>query len=293
MKAWFNRHRLFAAAVWLVVVGMLVPAKSNALFFDIVFDPSSYATLGSILSSNASLVAKSIAEYNQLVLIYTNAFQAFQFEQMMRMTLSHPTRQMWMTALLPVVNNYTQSHYGETIAWPQVMNGVPANTPYAWTSATVPFGSLAAPFGGGFPVLPTDQRQSGVLTAQTATVEMTDGASIACATAVSQYRGQAPIDDLSVQSLQSLQLDDSDTSNTTAAQATLSNGAAAQAINEARSQGKLQACLVEQQIVANKAERDRLVVNMNYAAHLQQSLNAHANDWDGNVSTAINGFRVP
>ena len=92
MRAWLDRHRRIAVAAWIILVSTLTPTKNQAQFGipELVFDPSSYATLGSIWSSNLSLVAKAIAEYNQLVLIYTNAFQAFQFEQMMRMTLAHP-----------------------------------------------------------------------------------------------------------------------------------------------------------------------------------------------------------
>jgi hypothetical protein len=62
--------------------------------------------------------------------------------------------------------------------------------------------------------------------------------------------------------LQAAQADDTAATNSSVEQANLLNAGQTQANNEQRAQGELQSCLVEQQIITNKAQRDALAEHL-------------------------------
>src|ERR1700761_5673221 len=76
------------AAIMTAILGGLAllpvqPALAILGFGDIVFDPSSYTTLGHIWQQDISTGAKIIQEYNQLVKIYTTGMSLQLFARAM------------------------------------------------------------------------------------------------------------------------------------------------------------------------------------------------------------------
>lgn len=256
---------------------MLYPMQAWAIFGlgDIVFDPSSLAELGHIWNEDISNGAKIVAETNQLIKIYSTGMAMYQDAEYMKQRFSTGTRQGWMTAVQTGVDNYTRNQYGETVLWPEVMNGTPAMAPQAWSNATV---AMQAQSLSSNPVLGSPQAAS------LAMVEMIDGASVQCMQNLAQYH-QNSINNAQPVSFFHLKLsDDSDSAGSQIEQMILGNYARVQANNEQRAQGTIQSCQALQTTLANKQMRDDIVNNMNYAAHVQQVLNQQS--WDASNAFA-------
>lgn len=261
---------LTAASLALILVQ---PAKAIFGLGDIVFDPTSYATLGTIASSNASMVSKMIQEYNQLIKIYTTNMQMYSHAMMMAQRISHPQRTMWMTLAQQQVNDRTRNLYGETAQWPSMLNGQPNWAGAAWSNSTLSLRSN--------PNLSSETLGSSAALAHVATVEAIDGSAEKCLATIAQYRAGAQANVTAYAALQSSQLDDSDATNSEIQQLNLINASQAQAMNEARNQGAVHACLVEQQVLANKAQRDSSVAHMNFVADSERYAATEGNGWGG------------
>lgn len=267
--------------VGLVIGAALVfapPAKAIFGLGDIVFDPSAFATLGHIWSENISTGEKIIQETNQLIKIYSTGMALVENAQYMKQRFSSGTRTAMMTAIQSGADNYTRNHYGETVLWPQAMNGAPAMAPQAWENASVTMqaNSYASPALGS--------PESAAL----ALVEMIDGASVQCMENLGQYRQNAIANAQPISFFRLKMSDDSDSTGSQIEQMILGNFAQAQNNNELRAQGTIQTCEATQQMLANKQVRDEIVSSMNYNAHLQQVLNQPG--WD--ASNAFAG-RMP
>ena len=84
-----NRKWLFAIPLVCVAVFTAInPQPMYAIFGfgDIVFDPSSWAEIGSVWGQDISNGAKLIETYNQTVKIYDNAVQAYNIANQMAQT---------------------------------------------------------------------------------------------------------------------------------------------------------------------------------------------------------------
>lgn len=249
-----NKRAIAAGILAVLLLVLVQPAKAILGFGDIVFDPSSYATLGQIFTSDASLLQKTIQTFNTTVKIYTNALQTYQLAMAMSQHFTHPQKASWMTVAQTAANDYTRNSYGETVLWPQMMNGRPALAPSAWATATLPV-THQSYLSGEIP-------GSSALLAHLASIEAADGSSTKCLSTIAQYRSNAALNAAAAANLATAQTDDTSATNSSVEQTNLLNAAQAQANNEQRAQGALQSCLVEQQIITNKAQRDALAEHL-------------------------------
>jgi type IV secretion system protein TrbJ len=288
MKQRFTFIAKGATLTGLLLAGLLLsltqPASAIFGFGDVVFDPTSYATLGHIWTEDISNGAKLVQEFNQLVKIYTNGMQMYQLAQQMSQRFSHPQKQSWMTALLTGVNDYTQNQYGETANWPTMVNGHPSLAPSAWATATVPVSHTSFLSGE----IPGSSR----LLAHLATVEAQDGSATKCLATMAQYRANAQDNLNAIANLQSAHTDDSANTNSNIQQLNLINAAQQQAANEMRSQGRIQACLAEQQVLANKVQRDAAADHLSFLGEAADYQQSETTAWTG-ASAAISGYRLP
>lgn len=270
-----NKRAVAAGALAALLLVFVQPAK--ALFFDIVFDPSSYATLGKIFTSDATLLQKTILTYNETVKIYTNALQSYNLAMAMSQHFSHPQKAAWMTVAQTAANDYTRNAYGETVMWPQMMNGRPALAPTAWANATLPV-THRSYLSGEVP-------GSSALLAHLASIEAEDGSSTKCLSTIAQYRANAALNATAAANLQTAQTDDTTATNSSVEQSNLLNASQAQANNEQRAQGAMQTCLVEQQILANKAQRDALADHLSLLGATSDYYATENPAWSDPVST--------
>ncbi len=244
---------------WILATGaalLLTATPSFALFGigDIVFDPTSYASLVSQLTTLQT-------QYN-----------------MLKNNITHfSAKQQWHTALNKLENLDVASLFGETEGIRIALNSnAPSVSLTGWKNATVSMNGNATAFLQALD--PNSPHR-----AQLAMIETSDAISPSCLTAVGQYRTARSQNAAANSSLSGLQFDEGDGSNSEVQQLNLLNAAAAQQMSEAQAQGTLQSCLASQMTVANMQQRNAAVQDINTAAFIQQQRTTN------NVSAASEG----
>lgn len=221
---------------------LLTATPSFALFGlgDIVFDPTSYASL--------------VSQLTTLQTQYT----------MLKNNLTHfSVKQQWQVALHQLENLNIASMFGETAGIKVALSSnSPSMSLTGWKAATLPMSPGTSTYLQRQPV-------DGAQRAALAMIETSDGISPDCLTAIGQYRAARSQNATANASLAVQQLDSSDSTNTEVEQLNLLNAAAAQQMAEAQSQGLLQTCLASQMTVANMQQRNAAVADLNTAAFVQ------------------------
>jgi hypothetical protein len=230
---------------WIVggAVVLLTATPSFALFGigDIVFDPTSYASL--------------VQQLTTLEMQYN----------MVKNNITHfSLKQQWQTTLHTLENVNVANMFGETAGISIALN---TNSPSAsltgWKAATVPMNVNATSYLQG-------QTLGNARMSQLAMIETSDVISPDCLTAVGQYRSGRTQNSSANNSLISDQFDASDSTNSEVQQLNLLNAAEGQKMAEMQSQGNLQTCLAGQMTVANMERRNAAVEDLNTAAFVQQ-----------------------
>jgi hypothetical protein len=208
---------------------------------DIVFDPTSYASLVSQLTTLES-------QYN-----------------MLKNNVTHfSAKQQWQTALHSLENLNVADMFGESVGFRVSLNSnSPSSSITAWKTATTPMSSNVSTYLQG-------QALGSPQMSQLAMVEMSDAISPDCITAVGAYRTARSQSSSANSSLNLSQLDDTDATNSEVQQLNLLNAAEAQKMSEMQNQGAMQACLASQMAVANMERRNAAATDLNTAAFVQQ-----------------------
>jgi hypothetical protein len=230
---------------WLIAVSALLLAATPgfALFGigDVVFDPTSYASLVQQLTTLQM-------EYNTI-----------------KNNVTHfSIKQQWQATLTALKNTNVKNLFGETNGMTTALNtNAPTASSTAWTAATVPVSSSTTTY------LQTQTLGSAQLS-QLAMIEASDAISPDCFTAVGQYRAARTQNATAVSTLAADELDGSDASNSEVQQLNLLNAAEAQKMAEMQTQGTLQACLAAQMAVGNMERRNAAAIDLNTAGFVQQ-----------------------
>ena len=235
---------------WLIGGGLLLltATPSFALFGvgDIVFDPTSYASLVSQLTTIES-------QYNML----KNNIEHFSLKQ------------QWQTTLTVLKNVNVANMFGETNGMTIAFNTNSATaSTTAWKSATTPVSSNVSTYFQG-------QSLGSPQMSQLAMIEMSDSISPDCITAVGAYRAARTQNIFANTSLAASQLDGSSATNSEVQQLNLLNAAEAQKMSEMQSQGAMQACLASQMAVTNMERRNAAATDLNTAAFVQSQHATH------------------
>jgi hypothetical protein len=222
---------------------LLTATRSFALFGigDIVFDPTSYASLVSQLTTLES-------QYN-----------------MLKNNIVHfSVKQQWQTTLHALENVNVANMFGETTGISIALNtNSPSASSTAWKTATVPMNSNASSYLQG-------QQLGSSRMSQLAMIETSDSISPDCMTAVGQYRAGRTQNTTANTSLTANQFDNTNSTNSEVQQLNLLNAAEGQKMSEMQSQGTLQVCLAGQMTVANMERRNAAVEDLNTAVFVQQ-----------------------
>jgi hypothetical protein len=235
---------------WLIGRGLLLltATPSFALFGvgDIVFDPTSYASLVSQLTTIES-------QYNML----KNNIEHFSLKQ------------QWQTTLTALKNVNVANMFGETNGMTIAFNTNSATaSTTAWKSATTPVSSSMSTYFQG-------QSLGSPQMSQLAMIEMSDSISPDCITAVGAYRAARTQNTSANTSLAASQLDGSSATNSEVQQLNLLNAAEAQKMSEMQNQGAMQACLASQMAVTNMERRNAAATDLNTAAFVQSQHATH------------------
>ena len=236
----FNKHRK-----WLIVgVTVLLTATPGFALFgmgDIVFDPTSYASLVS-----------------QLTTLETQY-------KMLKNNITHfSLKQQWQTTLHTLENVNVANMFGETAGIRIALNtNSPSTSATAWKTSTVSMNSGASSYLQG-------QSLGNSRMSQLAMIETADSISPDCLTAVGQYRSNRTENATANSSLLSDQFDAADSTNSEVQQLNLLNAAEAQKLSEMQAQGTLHTCLAGQMTVANMERRNAAVEDLNTAVFVRQ-----------------------
>jgi hypothetical protein len=231
---------------WLIGagVGLLFAATPSFALLgvgDIVFDPTSYASL--------------VQQLTTIQMQYT----------MLKNNIEHfSTKQEWQTVLTALENINVANMFGETAGIKVALN---TNSPSAsltgWQTATVPVNSSASTYLAG-------QSLGSSRMSQLAMIETSDAVSPDCLTAVGQYRSGRTQNLPANNSLFATQFDNTSSTNAEVQQLNLLNASQAQRMAETQSQGALQTCVASQMMVANMERRNAAAQDLNTAVMVQQ-----------------------
>ena len=230
---------------WLIAgTALLLTATPGFALFglgDIVFDPTSYASLVS-----------------QLTTLETQY-------KMLKNNITHfSIKQQWQTTLHTLENANVANMFGETAGIRIALNtNSPSTSTTAWKTATVSMNSSVSSYLQG-------QLLGSSRLSQLAMIETADSISPDCLTAVGQYRSNRTENATANSSLLSDQFDSTDSTNSEVQQLNLLNAAEAQKLSEMQAQGTLHTCLAGQMTVANMERRNAAVEDLNTAVFVQQ-----------------------
>ena len=230
---------------WIIAgTALLLTATPGFALFglgDIVFDPTSYASLVSQLTTLET-------QYKML----KNNITHFSFKQ------------QWQTTLHTLENANVANMFGETAGIKIALNSnSPSTSSTAWKTATISMNSGTSSYLQG-------QSLGSSRMSQLAMIETADSISPDCLTAVGQYRSNRTENATANSSLLSNQFDSTDGTNTEVQQLNLLNAAEAQKLSEMQAQGMLHTCLAGQMTVANMERRNAAVEDLNTAVFVQQ-----------------------
>ena len=266
----------------LLALNLLFPSQAAALFGfgDIVFDPTSYATLGHIWTQDISNYAKLIETVTQLEKVYANGLQMYNLGVAMSKSFNGANKAQWAAVAQLAVNDYTQDKYGENRAWSQAVSGSPSQVPSAWQQSTIALSN-------GINLTGQTVGQSPAL-ARLASIEALDGSSTKCLSTISQYRGNSLVNQLGpILKLAIARADGTADTNSQIQQLNILAAEHEQGNTESRAQGQINACLVEQQVLANKIQRDAMTEDMNFRAQYYGYVSSEGPQWGG-ASSALN-----
>ena len=246
---------------WIIGGALLFSAATPgfALFGvgDIVFDPTSYASLVSQLTTLES-------QYTS----FKNNVRNFSLKT------------QWQVALNSMKNVQVRNTYGETNGMTAALdqNSTTAATT-AWTNSGEALSGNTNTYLAG-----QSAGNSNRLT-QLAIVETSDTVSPDCLNAVGSYRAARAASATATANLQASQLDGTSATNSEVQQLNLVNVAQAQQLNEQQSQGALHACIAQQMTVQNMQQRNAMAHDLNLAADVQAQRAANPTGYVNSTST--------
>jgi hypothetical protein len=239
------QFKLSRKSKW-IAAGALVlctATPSFALFGigDIVFDPTSYASLVSQLTTLES-----------------------QYKTFKSNIVNFSVKTQWQTTLNKMKQIQVTNRHGETNGMTTALNqnSTTAATT-AWTNSSVALSSNTNTY------LASEAAGNSDKLTQLAIVETSDTVSPDCLNAVGSYRAARSASVTANTSLQANQLDGTGSTNSEVQQLNLVNASQAQQLNEQQAQGALHACIAQQMTVQNMQQRAAMVHDLNLAADVQ------------------------
>ena len=220
-----------------------VATPSFAIFGigDIVFDPTSYASL-----------------FSQLTTLQTQY-------SMLKNNLEHfSLKTQWQTTLNKMEHVNVANQFGETNGMTVALNtnSLSAATT-AWRNSTVTLDSSASTFLSSQPANSAQK-------SQLAMIEASDAVSPDCLNAVGAYRSARDANASAEADLQAQQTDTGTGTNSEVEQLNLLNASQAQQMTEVQAQGVIHACLAQQMAIQNMQQRNAAAQDLNTWGFVQQ-----------------------
>ena len=252
------KFKLSRRRQWIVGGALLLctATPSFALFGlgDIVFDPTSYASLVSQLSTLTKMYTTTS---NQLT-AYKNNIVNFSLKN------------QWKVTLNQLKNVQVRNAHGETNGMTEALDqdSTTAATT-AWSNSSVALSSNTDTY------LASETAGNSDKLTQLAIVETSDTVSPDCLNAVGSYRAARAASATANSNLQANQLDGTSSTNSEVQQLNLVNASQAQQLNEQQAQGALHACIAQQMTVQNMQQRQAAAHDLNLWADVQAQRTAN------------------
>jgi len=249
MKASLTKRRTRWIVGGALLLGTATPSFALFGLGDIVFDPTSYASL--------------ISQLSTLTGMYTTAKN--QYDMTLASLKNFSIKTVWKTELNQLKTVNVANTFGETNGLSAALNSDSASTANsAWQSGNVSLSSDTSSLLSGQTVGSSTQLS------QLALIEASDAASPDCINAVGSYRASRANTTTAEQNLQQQQLDGSDTTNSEVQQLNLLNAGQAQQMNDQQAQGSLHTCIATQLALQNMQQRNAAAHDLNTAAYIRQ-----------------------
>ena len=192
-------------------------------------------------------------------------------------------KRAWVSAGNMVVSNWTTpSYYGETALWGAAVNNGKAPQS-AWQQAVLKMQK------GLYIIL--DPMGYARNLSYTASVNAFDGAGPVALQTLGNARQQQVQIDGAISRLQTAAVDGTSAMNSQVQQLNLLTAAAIIQLRQQQTNGTLATSLLEQQLIANKFQRDQLADRMNFTNDFQKAAVVHPVTWGG-ASQTIQNFRL-
>lgn len=231
---------------------------------DIVFDPTSYVSL--------------VSQLTTLTKMYSTANN--QYSSFKNNVVNFSLKTQWQTALNSMRNVNVRNTYGETNGMTAALdqNSTTAATT-AWTNSGEALSSNTNTY------LASETPGNSDKLTQLAIVETSDTVSPDCLNAVGSYRAARAASVSANSSLQANQLDGSSGTNSEVQQLNLVNASQAQQLNEQQAQGALHACIAQQQMVQNMQQRNTMAHDLNLSASIAAEHTANPTNYVNSTTT--------
>lgn len=261
-----------AAITASVLIGLAVvsPKPAAAVFGigDVVFDPSSFSTLGHIWTEDISTGLKIQQEVTQAIKIYNNAVQMYNLAQQEAGFIHN--KQIFQVIGVVAQHAAVANLHGETSGWNTALTraGGLAAAAQAWQHATAPGLSMQA------------------------RVSLADSIGVDALNVIGSCNDAASQNAVPIQNLQSFALDSNAGSNIVVAQANATNIGQVQMLHTQQCQHAIANEQLKQKLLENMRERDIESNQLTFAQNAAGYVNTENNAWSGG-STAFTSYRVP
>jgi hypothetical protein len=243
-------------------------ALLEAQFGGIVFDPTQNANA---LRQIAQEV-QELAKIDQYILTLTAELKQIQTNATF---FSANIKRGWIGTGNMIVRNWTvPNYYGETALWQNAINLASGNL-QAWQQATIAM--QKNPYLAGQSI-GTNRNY-----AYAASVNTFDAAGPASIQTIGNARVHQAQMDASIRRLQTAAQDGSNGTNTEVEQLNLMTAASVQSLEMQQTQNNAMVSLLEQQMIANKVQRDALADHMNFNNQIDQYTASESAAW-GNAA---------
>ena len=233
--------------------------------------PSQFAVV------DVASIAKIVEETRQIVNVYDQVTNTY--NQLAYNAGWTPVKTPWLGVPTPIVNSNTTSLFGETAPWNEAVN-LGLNIPGAYGQAA--YAMTPAPFYSAYPI------GGSLMSAMMASVELADAANPAAIMTVANSRLNQPVNDTALANLESSAQDTSQNTNSEVEQLNQISSSTVLTNRQLEDLNALITTQAEQQIVANKIQRDALADAINFDSQFQTALATQPIAWGGSAATIQN-----
>lgn len=261
-----RKHLLITGSV------LLLPAVVLAQFGfgGIVSDPIQEGHSATQLVNDIRKIQQLIRTYNQITATYN---------QLLYTATYYKQKNAWLGIATRMVNSNTLAGFGETTGWNSAAN-LGLNIPGAYTNAT--YAMTPPAFYSRWPI--GNSIQSAIM----ASVRILDGTNPAALMTIANARMNQPQNDVALSHLEAQAQDTTAQTNSEVDQLNLANGGIVLLNRQLETLNSLSAAQTEEQLVANKIQRDVLADAINFNGQLDSATANQANAWGGSAATISN-----